>query len=427
MGYLLVIPLRHFLTFLTLSSSRSLAFSHALRLGMCFTPLKKRVILDGDMSGRYVHRWFAWFMAVMGVHLHQERRHQWGELRIQGTLTQILLRMVLGMVETELPYTILHAFYLMAMACTYTHTLVPARRYLERCQEIIKLYQLTMGDSTWIDASSRRSPPVVINDRPPEYTDEKHEEVSILVNLMYLQCIHCIMYNECHGLYADLEAQLPDFEVSCLCDRVPQDTPLNYHFVAGLSRGFRTLLYGAQSPHRSFGSGCVPAYRSAPATRSAHFPHNTSSSAVLTQGLDISQKEWLQDTAYLMSRLADTLQVLDNAVKRLNDNTANNFDDNEDPTPLDPTLVASHEKRQAYLLLSSCKLFCMTAQAQIYMETSNLPIVPKEQKSTFRDIARDSMKAFLAIYKTFDQEDDLRHLDYFTTVSLPSLSQFRYH
>lgn len=162
-------------------------------------------------------------MAVMGVHLHQERRHQWGQLSIQGSLTQILLRMVLGMVETELPYTVLQAFYLMAMACTYTHTLVPGRRYLEKCQQLIRVYRLTLGDPNWIDASSRQSPPAVINDRPSEYTDEKHEEVSILVNLMYLQCIHCILYDECHGLFADVEAQLPDFQVCCrlLCDCVP--------------------------------------------------------------------------------------------------------------------------------------------------------------------------------------------------------------
>ena len=68
-------------------------------------------------------------------------------------------------------------------------------------------------DPTWIEASSRASLPIVIDDRPSEYTEEKHELVSILANLMYLQCIHCMLYDECHDLYPDLEAQLPDFGV----------------------------------------------------------------------------------------------------------------------------------------------------------------------------------------------------------------------
>ena len=134
-----------------------------------------------------------------------------------------------------------------------------------------------------------------------------------------------------------------------------------------------------------------------------------SPSFVLTQALDLSQKEWLVDAVNLMSRLTDILQVLDNAVNRSNDPESRILPDG--------ILREGHETRQTYLLLSSCKLFCMTAQAQIYMETSKLPIVPKDQKGRFRDMARDSMQAFFLIYKTFDQEDDLLHLDYFTIVS----------
>ena len=152
-------------------------------------------------------------MAVMGVHLYQESRHQWEQLRTQGALAQILLKMVLTMQETGPPFDLFQAFYCMALSCTYTHTLVPARRYLERCQEMIRTEGFRLADPTWVDASSRGSPSTVIDDRPPEYTDEKHELVSVLVNLMYLQCMHCMLYNECHGMYADLEAQLPDFAV----------------------------------------------------------------------------------------------------------------------------------------------------------------------------------------------------------------------
>ena len=217
MGYLLVIPLRQFFApFLTLPPSRNLAFSNSLRLGICFTPYKASIIRDGDLSGRVVHPWFTWFMAVMGVHLHQESRHQWAQLTIQGTIAQRLLRMVLGMQETGSAFDIFQAFYLMAMSCTYTHTLVPARRYLEKCQVMIKMERYRLVDPDWIDASTRTSSSAIIDDRPSEYTDEKHELVSILVGLMYQQCIHCMLYNECHGLYADLEAQLPEFEVRCV-------------------------------------------------------------------------------------------------------------------------------------------------------------------------------------------------------------------
>jgi len=130
-------------------------------------------------------------------------------------------------------------------------------------------------------------------------------------------------------------------------------------------------------------------------------------SPVLTQCLDLSQKEWLQEAVNLMSQLTEVLRVLDSALLTLNDTGRMSPREN-------------HEQRQTYLLMSSCKLFCVTAQAQIYMETSKLPIVPKGQTGTFRDLARESMQGFFMIYKTFDREDDLRYLDYFTTVSRSS-------
>jgi len=125
---------------------------------------------------------------------------------------------------------------------------------------------------------------------------------------------------------------------------------------------------------------------------------------VLNNDLDISQKEWLTEAVTLISGLTTILQVLDNALS----NTGR-------MSPQDP-----HEQRQMYLLMSSCKLFCMTAQARIYMETSKFPIVPKDQTCKFRDLARESIQAFFLIYKTFDQETDLPNLDYFITVSRSS-------
>lgn len=128
---------------------------------------------------------------------------------------------------------------------------------------------------------------------------------------------------------------------------------------------------------------------------------------MLTRGLDLSQKEWLVGAVNLISRLTGILQVLDNAVDLSNDTRG-------------MSLQESQEQRQTYLLTSSCKLFCMTARARIYMETSKLPVVPEGQTSRFRDLAKDSVQDFFLIYKTFDQEDDLRHLDYFITVSRSS-------
>ena len=128
---------------------------------------------------------------------------------------------------------------------------------------------------------------------------------------------------------------------------------------------------------------------------------------MITHCLDFSQKEWLTEAVELMSRLDVIIQVLETAVNQLKDGGR-----------MSPGAI--HEHRQTYLLMSSCKLFCMTAQARIYMATSKLPIVPRSQVSDFRNHAGESMRAFLLIYKTFDQEDDLRHLDYFTIVSRPN-------
>lgn len=241
---------------LTLPSSRSLAFSNSLRLGICFTHLKGKFIQQGDLTSRVVHPWFIWFMAVMGVHLHQENLHEWEELRIQRTLTQVLLSMLLKMRETGPPFDIFQAWYLLAMSSTYTHTIVPAQRYLLRCQELIKSEDLGLVESTVVDASTRSSPFTTgIDDRPPEYNDRKHELVSVLVNLIYLQCIHCLLYDACHGMYADLEAQLPDFEVHFpslySSKHVPQSS-----FLSGLIRTFSTspLSYSELAPFFWFGT-----------------------------------------------------------------------------------------------------------------------------------------------------------------------------
>lgn len=185
-------------------------------------------------------------MAVMGVHLHQEGRHEWQQLAIQRMLTQVLLGMIVRMRENDPPFEVLQAWYLMAMSCTYTHTIVPGARYLMRCQELVTLEDLRLVEPTWIDASTRASPPAAVaDDRLPEYTEKKHEVVSVLVNLMYLQCMNCLLYDVCHGMFAELEAQLPEFAVRSLWLRPWGTVYLNSGFSAGLSRGFRPIFVRA--------------------------------------------------------------------------------------------------------------------------------------------------------------------------------------
>ena len=132
----------------------------------------------------------------------------------------------------------------------------------------------------------------------------------------------------------------------------------------------------------------------------------------LTHPLGLSQREWLSDAVNLLARLDTIFQVLDSAVDQLNDQG----------TLLS---VETHEERQTYLLVSSCKLFGITAQARIYMETSKLPILPKSQVIKFRTLAMDSIQSFLTIHETFNQEGDLRYLDYFVIVSRGSFSTVR--
>ena len=122
---------------------------------------------------------------------------------------------------------------------------------------------------------------------------------------------------------------------------------------------------------------------------------------MFTDESDISQRSWLEKARDLMPKLTELLHVIGSALN----NTGVMLQDDPD------------DQRQTYLLMSSCKLFCMTAQARIYMETSKLPIVPKDQKGTFRDLAKGSVEAFLQTYQTFDEGKDLRYLDYFISVS----------
>jgi hypothetical protein len=229
---------------LTYPSSRSLALSNSLRLGVCFTHLKESFVRQGDLTGRVVHPWFIWFMAVTGVHLHQESRHEWQELRIQRMLTQMLFCMLLKMGESSPPFDIFQAWYLMAMFSTYTHTVVPAQRYLMRCQRLITSEDFRLVEPSGVDTSTRSSPSTTsTDDRPPEYNDKKHELVSVLVNLIYLQCIHCLLYDACHGMYADLETQLPDFEVRCL--RLHPSKP--FHQLSSLSGLIRMFSISLRS------------------------------------------------------------------------------------------------------------------------------------------------------------------------------------
>jgi hypothetical protein len=125
---------------------------------------------------------------------------------------------------------------------------------------------------------------------------------------------------------------------------------------------------------------------------------------MLTYALGLSQRGWLADAVNLVSQLNLVLQLLDNAVNRL-----------DDTVTLSP--AEAHGTRPTYLLVSSCKLFCMTARARIYMETSKLPILPKVQVAKFQNLAMESLQDFFQTHKTFDQEGDLRYLDYFVVVS----------
>lgn len=293
----------------------------------------------------------------------------------------------------------------MAMSSTYTHTIVPAQRYLLRCQELINSEDFRLVEAIGVEASTRSSPSTTpIDDGPPEYNDKKHELVSVLVNLMYLQCIHCLLYDACHGMYADLEAQLPDLAVRFLpsnsSKRAPQLSFPSW-FIRRYSISLR--LYSELAPFFWFGtcfyiSNC---WRKKVYTLSkiivddSHF------------ALGLSQKEWLADAANLVSRLDVIPQVLENAANQLNDTWT-------------PSPAEAHEKRPTYLLMSSCKLFCTTALARIYMEISKLPIVPKDQINHFRTQAMESVQAFFLIHKTFNQEGDFRHLDYFVIVSRSS-------
>lgn len=186
---------------------------------------------------------------------------------------------------------------------------------------------------------------------------------------------------------------------------VPQRTLTDYCSSADLPGSFRSLFVRAQSSHHPFGSGHVPAHR---AGRERRFVRSQILSlSMLTYAPGLSQKEWLADAANLVSRLDVVLQALDNAVNQLNDTGK-----------LLP--VETHEKRRTYLLMSSCKLFCMTARARIYMEISKLPIVPKGQINEFQDLAKEPIQAFFRIYKSFGREGDIRHLDYFVIVSQSS-------
>lgn len=183
---------------------------------------------------------------------------------------------------------------------------------------------------------------------------------------------------------------------------LPQNAALKCRFPAGLSGNFRSFFDGAQNSHRSFGSGRVSASRFAQDTRLV-LPRKLLM-PTLIYGPGTSQKEWLTDAVDLMARLGVILQALDNAVNLLNDTGRMSPREN-------------HETRQTYLLMSSCKLFCMTARARIYKATADLPIVPKDQKNYFCGLARESIQSFFIIYRSFNQEGDIRHLDYFTVVS----------
>jgi len=180
---------------------------------------------------------------------------------------------------------------------------------------------------------------------------------------MYLQCMHCLLYGRCHGLFAELEAQLPDFA---------RAYPEIFDLSSMVLRTRTVLLVRDVFLHLD---------------------------SLKTPGT--SQKEWLSDAVDLMARLGVILDALGNAVNLLNDTGR-----------MSPR--EHHETRQTYLLMSSCKLFCMTAQARIYKATADLPIVPKDQRNYFCGLARESIQSFFLIYRSFNQEGDIRHLDYFT-------------
>lgn len=132
-------------------------------------------------------------------HFYQEQRFQTSLAHIQAMHLQLCWESLLTMREAHDPLEKAQAWMFMASAAIHIHHITRAKHYLKRCLEIMKRHKIRMVSSeTGIVNTSSCGPP---------FTEEIHERVVLLSQLLYWLTYIYLLDGHSEEDYPDLEHQ----------------------------------------------------------------------------------------------------------------------------------------------------------------------------------------------------------------------------
>ena len=189
-----------------------------MQLGIPLTFAKQHAVALGDLSNTIIHRFFIYYVTVYGCHLDQERRRSFDLIHVQALLTQLCLETVLTMLEEHDPFSFIQAYYFMANSCLYTHTPVPAKRYLKKAVDTAKKHGIRMVDRSFSNSSDSPNYNMIM-DPPPEHLESVQERVATLTQMIFTPLQYRLLLGG--------EFPVSDYLVDQFRDELPVDYSLH--------------------------------------------------------------------------------------------------------------------------------------------------------------------------------------------------------
>ena len=89
------------------------------------------------------------------------------------------------MFEEDDPFSFIQAYYFMANSCLYTHTPVPAKRYLKKAVDTAEKHGIWMVDRSFSNSSDSLNYNMIM-DPPPEHLESVQERVATLARIVFM-------------------------------------------------------------------------------------------------------------------------------------------------------------------------------------------------------------------------------------------------
>ncbi|KAH9934758.1 uncharacterized protein B0H18DRAFT_1114616 [Fomitopsis serialis] len=177
-----------------LTDYRATFLAHHCQLGISLTEQRLQAIMNGDMSGTYIHPVLVHVAQVIGCRFWQVQRRIVINSSVETTLLQHVEQ---AMSDTPAPVTRLQVHCILAIY------FLLKRQMRERREQLMKAAQVTLHNNIRFDTHTAEAFASLENT-----IDEAHEQICALSQFMYLDKAAAIVLNDPSLLTSDYDQQL---------------------------------------------------------------------------------------------------------------------------------------------------------------------------------------------------------------------------